>query len=339
VQGENLALLAAFPVLVLVLALAGLWLRGRPSWAIPAVVAVDLALLAAHTDPLNPLPGQLYQAAGTASVLVPPNQQHRFLSLVGAGGQLVADPRVPPGLSVADQARYRSYLRLVDARTPDVGMASAQLDADGYDGGLLPTRSYVGYRAEALPPGSSNRPDYTIPLLTSRLRSCRWLEESAIGAVVSTAGSDPNPPAANCLVPAESASGVVVWRPQGYTAARARMASGAPARVVRDTGEEVVVDLPAGASGSLILSDAYYPGWTATADGRPVVVGRYAGYLRAVPVPRGTRQVVFEYRPRWLLPGLVVSLVSALVTLALAASPEVPPALAPAARRRRPSSA
>src|SRR5207237_2055357 len=104
VQAETLALLAAFPTLVLLLVLAGLRLRGRPTWAIPAVVAVDLALLAGHTYPLNPLPEQLYQAPATASVLVPADQDRRFLSLVGASNQLAVGSEVPAGLSAQDRA-------------------------------------------------------------------------------------------------------------------------------------------------------------------------------------------------------------------------------------------
>ena len=61
-----------------------------------------------------------------------------------------------------------------------------------------------------------------------------------------------------------------------------------------DTGEQVVVQLPEGASGRLILAEAYYPGWTASVDGHAAPIEQYAGYLRAVSLPAGARVVVFE---------------------------------------------
>jgi hypothetical protein len=91
----------------------------------------------------------------------------------------------------------------------------------------------------------------------------------------------------------------------------------------------VAVRLPAGASGRLILADAYYPGWTALVDGRPAPIDRYDGFLRAVPIPDGSREVVFEYRPGWLAPALSVNLLALAVVLGLLG------ASAPRALRRR----
>jgi uncharacterized membrane protein YfhO len=123
-------------------------------------------------------------------------------------------------------------------------------------------------------------------------------------------------------------TGLVAWKPTQQVSSRAHLEDSRPARIVQDTGERVTVDLPRGAFGRLILADAYYPGWTATVDGRPAPVERYSGYLRAVAIPRGARSVVFEYRPWWLVPGAATSVGALLLTLALAVWPLV------AARRR-----
>src|SRR5262249_42088108 len=76
--------------------------------------------------------------------------------------------------------------------------------------------------------------------------------------------------------------------------------------------------LPEGASGRLILADAYYPGWTASVDGHAIPIERYADYLRAVSLPPGAKVVVFEYQPRWLIPAALVNGAALLLTLTLA---------------------
>ncbi|MBO0728070.1 MAG: YfhO family protein, partial [Acidimicrobiaceae bacterium] len=212
-----------------------------------------------------------------------------------------------------------------------VGMASLPPDADGYDGGLLPLGSYVSFRAPLLPPGSSNPPDYSDRISTSQVHDVSWLRQAGVGVVLTPVGVNPNTAACpGCLVPGGSAGGMQAWRLAGGQPARARLESGTPASVVSDSGDRVVVRLPSGASGRLILADTYYPGWTATVDGRKATIQRYDGYLRAVSIPPDAREVTFNYQPGWLGPGLTLSLAATAATAALAASP-----LLLAFRRRR----
>lgn len=66
------------------------------------------------------------------------------------------------------------------------------------------------------------------------------------------------------------------------------------------------VQIKAG-GGLLILSDQYYPGWQATIDGQSAEIVRADTAFRAVCVPPGDHIVRFEYRPRSLYIGMLVS--------------------------------
>jgi hypothetical protein len=59
----------------------------------------------------------------------------------------------------------------------------------------------------------------------------------------------------------------------------------------------------------LVLSDTYYPGWSATVDGQPVSVLRGDVLFRVVPVPAGDHDVELRFEPASLKIGLAISLV------------------------------
>jgi hypothetical protein len=56
------------------------------------------------------------------------------------------------------------------------------------------------------------------------------------------------------------------------------------------------LDRPAPARSALIVSENYYPGWTATVDGRPAPVGRAQHILIGVALPEGARSVDLTFR-------------------------------------------
>ncbi len=90
---------------------------------------------------------------------------------------------------------------------------------------------------------------------------------------------------------------------------RAAITAYAPERV------EVQVDAPDG--GTLVLADAYYPGWTATVDGAAAPLYRADVMFRGVPLAAGKQTVVFEYRPVWLPGALMIGALAWLLAAAL----------------------
>ena len=74
-----------------------------------------------------------------------------------------------------------------------------------------------------------------------------------------------------------------------------------------DADNEVGVRVSVPRSGWLVLSDSWYPGWTAAVDGRSAPVVQADHFFRAVRVPAGTHQVRFRYEPLSLRAGLATS--------------------------------
>ncbi len=60
---------------------------------------------------------------------------------------------------------------------------------------------------------------------------------------------------------------------------------------------ELKYDVKSDKGGVVVFSEVYYPGWTATVDGKPVEVGRVNYILRAINVAPGSHKVVLTFRP------------------------------------------
>lgn len=94
---------------------------------------------------------------------------------------------------------------------------------------------------------------------------------------------------------------------------------GSSATITDYTDTRVALRVNANEAGWLVLTDAYYPGWTATVNGEPASVFRADVMFRAVGVPVGESEVVFEYRPAWLPLAPLIGGAAWLITLALTA--------------------
>ncbi len=92
------------------------------------------------------------------------------------------------------------------------------------------------------------------------------------------------------------------------------------ARVTQDTGEDVTVQISGPGSGYLVLTDTWYPGWTAEVDGRPAPILRANITSRAVRLPPGAKRVTFRYAASPFRRGLTMAAVAVpLLVLAAAA--------------------
>lgn len=67
----------------------------------------------------------------------------------------------------------------------------------------------------------------------------------------------------------------------------------------------LAVDAPA--SSLLVLTDTWYPGWTATVDGRPAPIARVNWRFRGVYLEPGEHHVRFDYRPNRIVLGAALS--------------------------------
>jgi len=79
----------------------------------------------------------------------------------------------------------------------------------------------------------------------------------------------------------------------------------------------VEMDVGLSERGFLVVSDAYFPGWEAKANGERVEIYRADGAFRAIPLEAGEYRVEMRYEPMSFRLGLAISVVSAVALLAI----------------------
>lgn len=62
--------------------------------------------------------------------------------------------------------------------------------------------------------------------------------------------------------------------------------------------DEAKYEVDSKQGGCVVFSEVYYPGWTATVDGKETEIGRANYILRAINVPAGKHEVVFTFHPQ-----------------------------------------
>jgi hypothetical protein len=100
-------------------------------------------------------------------------------------------------------------------------------------------------------------------------------------------------------------------------------------RLTRIHPTQIQVDVQLNSAGVVVVSEMSAAGWVVTANGMPVTELRAYGTLRAVALPAGTHQLVWNYQPLWLWLGGGISLVSGLIALGLWLFRQLPNRLSP----------
>jgi membrane protein YfhO len=90
--------------------------------------------------------------------------------------------------------------------------------------------------------------------------------------------------------------------------------SSGTARIVRHSADRVTITAESERGGYLVLTDAWFPGWTANVDGRETRVERADHAFRAVKLEPGRHDVEFRYAPMSVRLGLALSALAAVVT-------------------------
>jgi hypothetical protein len=88
-----------------------------------------------------------------------------------------------------------------------------------------------------------------------------------------------------------------------------------PATITTYSPERVL--LTADGPGTLLLTDAYYPGWTATIDGAAAPIQRADIMFRALSLPAGQHRVEFRYSPLSVWVGFAISALTLSALLAI----------------------
>jgi hypothetical protein len=76
-------------------------------------------------------------------------------------------------------------------------------------------------------------------------------------------------------------------------------------RVIHYGNHELTLEVQAAASGILVISEVWYPGWQATVNGAPAEVMQANGALRAMAAPAGMSRVELRFAPAAWLWGMV----------------------------------
>jgi hypothetical protein len=71
------------------------------------------------------------------------------------------------------------------------------------------------------------------------------------------------------------------------------------------------ITISAQGPGILVLSEIDYPGWVAEVDGQTTPIQPFSGILRSINLETGKHTVVFEFHPKFLLMGAIISTTTA----------------------------
>ncbi|HEY3108003.1 MAG TPA: YfhO family protein [Chloroflexota bacterium] len=228
-------------------------------------------------------------------------------------------------------ARIDTRTGIADAVQPDLALMAGLDDVGGIFNPLL-LRSFDRYW-EAL--GSRSVPGYDLlavryvvarrdtPLDPSRF--ARVAEEPSGLAVFENRLALPRAFLAPRIERADEAAVTARLRDPGFDPRQVALIEeggavgdgrGAVEAIERPSPSVVVVRLRDAGGGALVLSETYYPGWSALVDGQAAPVVRAYNALMAVPLPAAAREVRLSFRPRLWTAGLALTVLAWLLIAA-----------------------
>lgn len=83
---------------------------------------------------------------------------------------------------------------------------------------------------------------------------------------------------------------------------------------------KVIINVNSHTDGILVLSELFFPGWKAHINGKEVDILNVNYALRGVAIKRGEQNIVFSYQPQSLTIGLIISILSILLSICICAS-------------------
>jgi len=97
------------------------------------------------------------------------------------------------------------------------------------------------------------------------------------------------------------------WRPDAV--------DGGSVKVLEYDDNRVVLEAHTGGRAMLVTSEALYPGWTATVNGKPASIVPANVAFRGIPLNAGENQIVMQYKPENLFISAMISLLASAVVI------------------------
>ena len=88
--------------------------------------------------------------------------------------------------------------------------------------------------------------------------------------------------------------------------------------------EQETFSFSSSADGYFVIATPQFPGWTASLDGHPAPVQLFAGVMPAIKVGAGVHTLSYTYTPTYVRPGVILSAIGLLATLAWLIAGQLP---------------
>lgn len=131
------------------------------------------------------------------------------------------------------------------------------------------------------------------------------------------AGWDPRRQATVFRAPLDASPRAWISSPQAAALLPAQILPGSTVTLSRFTRNTIELAARSPAPAVLILAEPAYPGWRVTVNGRDEPAQPINSWMRGTALQAGESNVRFHFRPRWLLPGAILSLLGLGTTLLL----------------------